>query len=184
MPLAQTCIADATPPEHVQAPASAAHTNLSADEPVWAAARRSYVEDGCSSAVVAERHGLHARTVRHHAATEGWGEMRAKHRAAAVHMASQLAEDDPVDALVAEHRETDRLRLLVAPSAAGSLAFVAKAVNAALARGAFHEAEQLVRLFDRLKRDPEALERAFRGGRGANDRLLSAYYSRVYEPAD
>ena len=59
----------------VRAPPSLAGANLKVDDNVWAAARRSYL-DGCSTPVVAERHGLNERTVRRRAAQEGWAGMR------------------------------------------------------------------------------------------------------------
>lgn len=63
------------PSPHEQGPPTAEHSNLPGDEGVWAAARRSYVE-GCSTPVVAERHGLNERTVRRRAAAEDWPALR------------------------------------------------------------------------------------------------------------
>ncbi len=45
------------------------HSRRPAD--IWAAARADY-ESGASIRIVAERHGLHVRTVSRHARTEGW----------------------------------------------------------------------------------------------------------------
>ncbi len=73
MTITRTYIPDPPPSEHAQAPPTREGSNLPADEPLWAA--RSYLE-GCSTPVVAERHGLNERTVRRHAAREGRGEMR------------------------------------------------------------------------------------------------------------
>ncbi len=63
MTLNRTYIPDPEPSPHTQAPPSHEGSNLPADEPVWAAARQSYLS-GFSSPVAAERHGLNARTVR------------------------------------------------------------------------------------------------------------------------
>ena len=151
---------------------------------MWAAARRSYVEDGCSSEVVAERHGLNSRTVRHHAQTEDWRALRAAHRAAEQRLETALTPGDPAEALLAERRETQRLVLLVAPSAAGSQSFAAMRMQDALARGAVQEARHWHRLVVELARDAEVIDRAFHGGVDANERARIAYYRRIFDIAD
>lgn len=176
MPLARTFIPEPPPSEHEQAPPNAASTNLPADASVWAAARRSYVQDGCSSEVVAERHGLVARTVRDHAQKEDWRGLRAAHRAAVRRMDEALAPPDPAEALLDERRAAERLRLLVAPTAAGSQAFAAHRMQEALARGGVEEALRWRRLIVEIARDAEVIDRALHGGADANERARIAYY--------
>ena len=108
MPLDPSFIPDPPASEHPQAPPGATHTNLPADASVWAAARRSFVEDGLSCPVVAERHGLHKRSVSRHALNEDWAAQRARFNAATHSAAAAVREeaslDDPAAALVAELR--------------------------------------------------------------------------------
>ena len=157
---------------------------MPADASVWAAPRRSYVEDGCSSAVVAERHGLAPRTVRHHAQMEDWRGLRAAHRAAERRIDDALAPENPAEALLDERRAVERVKLLVAPSTAGSQSFAAMRMQEALARGAVQEARHWRRLESELARDAEVLHRAFNVGADANERARIAYYRHIFHEAD
>ena len=164
----------------LQAPPGADATNLPADASVWAAARRSYVEDGCASGVVAERHGLNARTVRHHAQMEDWSGLRAAHRVAARRLEGASEPDDPAEAFLAETRAARRLELLVSPRAAGSQTHAALHMQEALARGAVQEARHWRRLLSELARDAEVIDRALNAGADAVDRARLAYYRQLF----
>ena len=93
MTIVRTFIPDPPASEHapdaVRAPPTLAGADLKIDENVWAAARRSYL-DGCSTPVIAERHGLNERAVRRRAAEEGWAEMRRRLRATPEGLAAEL----------------------------------------------------------------------------------------------
>ena len=184
MPIARTFIPDPPSSGRRQAPPGAAHTNLPADASVWAAARRSYVEDGCSSEVVAERHGLHPRTVRHHAQLEDWRGLRAARRAAERRLDAAAASEDPAEAFLAETRAVRRMELLVAPSAAGSQSFAAACMQESLARGAVQEARHWRRLLSEIARDAEVIDRALHGGADANERARLAYYRAILHGPD
>ncbi|CAN5362993.1 hypothetical protein BH09PSE2_BH09PSE2_09170 [soil metagenome] len=86
-------VPDPPPSEHAQAPPTHAHSNVPADEGVWAAARASYAA-GCSTPVVAERHGLNERTVRRRAAEEDWAGLRRRVR----HPSAGLFAGEPTSA--------------------------------------------------------------------------------------
>ena len=94
MTITRTFIPDPPASEHAQAPPSLAGANLKFDDNVWAAARRSYL-DGCSTPVIAERHGLNERTVRRRAAQEGWAETRRRGRATPAGLAAELLARKP-----------------------------------------------------------------------------------------
>lgn len=106
MTITRAFIADPPPSGHVQAPPTHAGSNLPADEGVWAAARRSYMA-GCSTPVVAERHGLNERTVRRRAAMEGWREARARARFTQERERAAMIAGEPETAEAAMRRLPD-----------------------------------------------------------------------------
>ncbi len=169
-------------PDHAQAPPSGEHTNLPADASVWVAARRSYVEDGLSCPVVAERHGLHRRTVSRHAHDEDWAGQRARHAAAACRQSeaarAEAELDDPAVALVADLRASDDVDLLVNPSSAVLIRNATRRVGEAMQAGRVVEARGWGRLLADLRGAAPEIDDAMRGG--ASDRLRADFYRGVH----
>jgi hypothetical protein len=183
MTIARTFIPDPPLSEHAQAPPSLARANLKSDENVWAAARRSYLA-GCSTPVVAERHGLNERTVRRRAAQEGWaqtrrGEGRPGAPSPAAVAAALLAREPPVFAgeAVSAEAELDRHpdlepfvqahsyevgELLLNPQPDRLSRFAFRRSAEAAAAGAATEALAWMRLVQAVERAQEPLERAAR----------------------
>ena len=165
-------------PDFPQAPPSAEHTNLPADASVWAAAQRSYVEDGLSCPVVAERHGLQKRTVQHHAATEGWPALRAAHVASDVrrrreaHRADEL--DDPAAQLVQDLRADRLADLLVHVSGDALVREAARLAAEAAADRRPQEALLWLRAVREAERVGACIDRAL-AGRDPADAFRTVY---------
>ena len=156
-----------------QAPPSHEGSNLPADEPVWAAARQSYLR-GFSTPVVAERHGLNARTVRRRAAKEGWAEMRRRlvagleeRRRAGVLAGEPLsgeeavARDPELEDFVAAH-SFEVGELLLKPDADRLSRFAFRRAAEMAAEGRPQEAGVWMRLVAQAGRAADHLERLSR----------------------
>ena len=164
--------------DHPQAPPSGEHTNLPADASVWAAARRSYVEDSLSCPVVAERHGLHRRTVSRHALAEDWAAQRARHtaaiRRAETEARAEADLDDPSAELVADLRALGDIDLLVNPSSATLIRDATRRVGEAMQAGRPLEARSWSRVLVDLKAVAAQIDDAMGGG--AADRLRTDFF--------
>lgn len=167
------------PPDHPRAPPRAEHTNLPGDASVWAAARHAFVEEGLSCPVVAERHGLHLRTVQRHAAAEDWPAMRAAHEAGAERGLCDAdragALDDPDHALLRALR-ADRLTDLLVHVSGDALVREAAhlAAEAAAARRP-QETLHWLRAVREADRVAERIDRAL-AGRSPADAFRAAFY--------
>jgi hypothetical protein len=175
MPLAQTFIPDPPPPDHTQAPPSAAHTNLPADESVWTAARRSYVEAGCSSPVVAECHGLNARTVRRRAAEEDWPAERAAFQAAVRRAQVQGGVDDPAQAFIRDMDAVETADLLIDPDGDALVRAAARLAGEAMHRRAPQESLLWMRVAREAERASARIAQARRGP-APEERFRLEYY--------
>lgn len=197
MTIVRTFIPDPPASEHAQAPPSVAGANLKIDEKVWAAARRSYL-DGCSTPVIAERHGLNERTVRRRAAQEGWVEMRRRDRAAPQGRAAEtlargapafagepvtadaeLERDPNLQDFVAAHSyEVGELLLNPRPDRLSRFAFRRSAEAAA--SGAATEALAWMRLVSAVDRAYDRLDRASRPFSAA-DYMRASYAAQLQD---
>ncbi len=177
----------------VQAPPSAAASNLPADASVWAAARRSYVEDGCSCPVVAERHGLHVRTVSRRAVAEDWRSLRAARLAVGREAEREAEADDPATGFVDELRAVEMGELLINPTGDALVRAAARMAGEAAAAGRPSETLAWLRAVREAERVADRVDRAFRGSpadsfrkiyfRSLHDDVLARLGSAAAEPA-
>lgn len=163
MPHAKTFIPDPPPSDHVQAPPSAAHTNLPADEPVWAAARLSFIS-GASLPVVAERHGLNIRTVQRRAQAEKWKALKeaarpSLSRALGRPSAAEELESKPDLHAFVTATTYEVGQLLMEPTPNGYVAFAFRKSVEAAAQGAVAEAQGWMRLVSTVQRAARDLDR-------------------------
>lgn len=169
-------------------------SNLPLDDLAWTRARADYVA-GCSAAVVAERYGLHERTVRRRAAAEGWRADRPPARPERdpfFPSLSRMAGEPPTDSeafaahpdlepFVAAHsHEIGQLLLCPGPERLSRFAF--RRATEAAARGAPSEAVTWMRLVQTLARTQDHLEQAARPFAAA-DYLRAEFAARLREHA-
>ena len=163
------------PPAKPPAPAS---------EQVWAAARRSYVQGGCSSLVVAKRHGLNERTVRHHAQQEGWSGLRDAFLLARGGASSlDGAPQDPGGAAVAEANHDEAIGLLIEPTGDAFVLAAAKRAGEAILRDAPDETWRWLRAV-REARAVSCWIDAARHRQPTTDLLRAAHINGVAEQAE
>lgn len=135
-----------------------------ADEDVWALARQSYVETGCSSPVVAERHGLNARTVRRRAVEENWPGMRAAFQAGIRRLATDGRVDDAATLFVQDVQAVESADLLIDPDGDDLVRAAARLAGEAMHRRAPQESLIWLRVAREAERAAPRIAQARRGG--------------------
>ena len=164
----------------------------------WRRARADY-ERGVSAPVTAERYGLHVRTLRRHAAREGWrrppppstfharmaGERPPPFAGEPVTL-EQLTETDPELAMFSDAHEFEVGELLLNPDPQRLGRFAFRRAAEAAARGAVAEAGGWMRLVTQVGRASDRLSRELRPVSSAD--LMRARYAAelraVFEAAE